>query len=172
MEYHYILLLIFVLIAFYTDARKGIIPNILTFSFMIVGILYHLINNGVSGLIFSLFGLIVGFVVLFILYVIGAVGAGDVKLFCAIGAISGVEFLLYSCMYSIIYAGIIGIIIIIIKKEVIKRLFSTADYIFNILLIGNFKEKNNFNKNQSLRFPFMYAVMPGVLTSYYYFMVI
>lgn len=169
MEYNYIFLLIFIILAFFTDVRDEKIPNVLTFSGMIVGLLYHLINSGISGLFFSILGLLTGFGILVILYSIGAVGAGDVKLFCAIGALAGLEFLLYACMYSIIYAGIIGIIIIILRKEFFQRIISSMGYLFNILIVKNIKNVNELKKSQSLRFPFMYAVLPGIITAYYYF---
>ncbi|MFD1909231.1 prepilin peptidase [Paenibacillus rhizoplanae] len=58
------------------------IPNWITLPALIGGLLLQLIINGWQGLLFSLCGSGAGFLLLLIMYFIGAVGAGDVKLFC------------------------------------------------------------------------------------------
>lgn len=138
MELNYVALFIIILIAFYTDTKKGIIPNSLTFSGIFIGLLYHLVFNGLDGLISSLIALLIGFTIFSILYFLNTVGAGDVKLFGAIGALTNTQVVLYIFVYSIIFAGIIGLCIIVYKRKALNY-----------------------------RFPFMYAVLPGTIVTYY-----
>jgi prepilin peptidase CpaA len=172
MGIEYMLLAIFLCLAFYTDIKRTKIPNILTVSGAFAGLGYHFIYKGTDGIFFSFLGLIVGFGVFFLLYLFGAVGAGDVKLFGAIGALTGIEFVLYSSMYSILYAGLIGIVIVLIKKEFVTRIVHLFKHLFYLLLLKDIKSISSIKKSESYRFPFMYAVLPGVITCYYYFFIV
>jgi prepilin peptidase CpaA len=164
----YSLLAALVAWAFVTDARSTRIPNYLTACGTAAGLLLNLIAGGWSGLLAAFAGFACGFGILFVLYMLGAVGAGDVKLFGAIGAISGGEFVLNGIMYSILYAGGIGVVILLLRREFmhgIKRVYSA---LFGFFLLRHFKNLGYVKQADSLRFPFMYAVVPGVITAGYY----
>lgn len=163
---HY-LLIILIIVAFIIDIKKQIIPNKLTAIGCLVGLLYHFMNKGVVGLLFSLAGLISGFIALLLLFIFKAIGAGDVKLFAAVGALTGTEFVINSAMYSVIYAGLIGIIILLARKEFMKRMTRMVDYLFHSIILLDFKFPS-LQRKECLTFPFMYAVLPGVLTVYAY----
>jgi prepilin peptidase CpaA len=151
-------------IAFFTDIRQRIIPNWLTLSAVLCGILFHIMADGMNGLLFSAWGLFCGFGILFILYLFGALGAGDVKLFAAIGALAGVEFVMNSIIYAMIYAGLIGFIILIIQKKFIQRLLWVVYTIFSLLVMKEWKAFHSLPQNQMLHFPFMWAVLPAIIT--------
>ncbi|HEY0828977.1 MAG TPA: A24 family peptidase [Bacilli bacterium] len=163
---HY-LLITFIIAAFITDIRKQIIPNKLTAIASLAGLLWNLINKGLEGLLFSLAGLISGFVALLLLFLFKAIGAGDVKLFAAVGAIAGTEFVIHSVIYSVIYAGLIGMVILLARKEFVKRMARIIVYIFHSIVLLDLKFLV-LKKKECLTFPFMYAVVPGVLTVYIY----
>lgn len=164
-------LAILLLIASYFDIKTSKIPNWLTMSGIAVGLLLHLIQNGVAGLSFSAIGLLVGGGVFMILYFFRALGAGDVKLFAAIGALVGTEFVLYSMMYSIVYAGVIGLIILLFTRSFMKRMLQVIFYLFETILSRDTKRLSKFKRKRSIRFPFMYAALPGVITTYCMFII-
>ncbi|MDK8181846.1 A24 family peptidase [Paenibacillus sp. UMB4589-SE434] len=170
MPFQYYLLVVFALIAFYTDATKQRIPNWLTLTGFVVGVAFHLIGNGWNGLLFSLLGAGVAFVVLVLLYVFKAIGAGDVKLFVAIGAITGMEFSLYSIMYSIVYGGLIGLVILLWKQQFFIRIRGLFGYLFRVAAFRDKEAVTSIAKQKNLQFPFMYAVLPGITTTWYYFL--
>jgi prepilin peptidase CpaA len=167
---HFYLLLIILLLAFYIDVRSSKIPNYLTVSGICLGIGYHILDSGLSGITFSLLGFIVGFGVLFLLYLCKALGAGDVKLFGAIGALSGAEFVVQSMMYSILYAGVLGACILLIRKELIYRIKNVFFRLLSFIFIRHDDSIRSIKKEEIIRFPFMYAVLPGVFTAYYFYM--
>ena len=164
----YVLLSILIGIAFWTDARRSLIPNGITMSGVATGLLYHSWADGWPGLAQSLLGLAAGFAVLVLLYALGALGAGDVKLFAAIGAITGFTFVLYSMMYSILYAGVIGIILLVWKRQLLRRGLRLVHWLFLLLIHRDAALLRTMKHQDTLRFPFMYAVLPGVLTAGYY----
>ncbi|MCI5208700.1 MAG: prepilin peptidase [Candidatus Electrothrix sp. ATG2] len=82
-------LLIILIICTVIDLSHHRIPNQLTCPTLLVALLMYSLNSGVDGLLFSLSGAAMGFVVFFLPYLMGAVGAGDVKLMTAVGAVLG-----------------------------------------------------------------------------------
>lgn len=72
-----------------TDIRNHRVPNWLTFSGMVVGLASYFLTGGFGGLLFSAEGLILGFALLIPFYMAGGMGAGDVKLLAAVGALLG-----------------------------------------------------------------------------------
>jgi len=104
-------------IAVYHDLRFRRIPNWLTFPAMIAGIVYHTYAGGMSLLLWSLFGMLLGFAVFFGFYIIGGMGAGDVKLMAAIGSLLGPRDVLYAAAYTAIAGGVYALILIVAKKE-------------------------------------------------------
>jgi prepilin peptidase CpaA len=62
------------------------VPNLLTASMVVSGIVYHGVTTGLGGLQSSLLGALFGFGILFFLYLLGGVGAGDMKLMAGAGA--------------------------------------------------------------------------------------
>ena len=84
-----IILVIVVLTAVMTDLRSYKIPNWLTVPAMGGGLLAHILLDGQAGLIFGLQGLGLGLGLFVIFYLMGGMGAGDVKLMAAVGSILG-----------------------------------------------------------------------------------
>ncbi len=67
------------------DLRTQKIPNWLTVPFCLAGIAFNLIWQGWAGLQVSLLGFAAGFAIMFVLWLIGGGGAGDLKLMAALG---------------------------------------------------------------------------------------
>jgi prepilin peptidase CpaA len=72
-----------------TDLQRAKIPNWLTLPTILTGFATHSFVNGLPGLFYSLQGLGIGFAFFFILYCLGGLGAGDVKLMAAVGTLIG-----------------------------------------------------------------------------------
>jgi prepilin peptidase CpaA len=168
MGYYLIPLFLVLGVAMYFDLRYHKLPNWLTMGGLATGFLYHLIASGLDGLLYSVIGMLVGGGIFMVLYLFKAIGAGDVKLFASIGAIVGTEMVLYTMMYSIVYAGLIGILILLFTKTFLKRMTAAVFEFIGSALSRDWKGLEEYKKTKSIRFPFMYAVLPGVLTAMYY----
>jgi prepilin peptidase CpaA len=163
-----ILLAVFMLTAFISDASRSLIPNVLTVSAAVGGLLYHLALDGWNGVLDSIIGLFVGFIIILVLYMFGALGAGDVKLFAALGAMMGTVFVWQSIMYSLIYAGVIGVLLLIVRKKLLPSGKRMADMLISIVVFKDFLPLKKMKQQELLQFPFMYAVLPGVCTAWFY----
>jgi prepilin peptidase CpaA len=75
----------YTLLAAIQDIRFRRIPNWLTVTALLLGLVYQLGFYGVSGLIDAGSGFALGFGTLFVLWLMGGGGAGDVKLLGALG---------------------------------------------------------------------------------------
>ncbi|MUG44034.1 prepilin peptidase [Paenibacillus woosongensis] len=156
--------------AFITDIRTMKIPNVITITGTVLGIAYHGISGGSAGFIFAIKGAAVGFGVVAILYAVRAVGGGDVKLFAGIGAWVGVPLTLSVLMYSILAAGCIGILILICRREAVRRLGGILRSILGVIMLRSISPIRSFTvQNKPLTFPFMLAVLPGAIMAVYYF---
>jgi prepilin peptidase CpaA len=101
-----VLLAVVLVIAIYTDLRSSRIPNWLTFPAMGVAILAHTWLAGLPGALFSLGGLGTGLGLFLLIHLSGSIGAGDVKLMAAVGAMVGPYGALLSGLLAIMVGGV------------------------------------------------------------------
>lgn len=101
-----------ILIAYY-DVRYRRIPNPFVLATLISGLAINSIFGGLNGLLMSLGGCALAFILMFMLHVFGAMGAGDVKLFAAIGAVTGAPLVLPTFVVVIITGGVLAMVSII-----------------------------------------------------------
>lgn len=148
------------LICFYTDIRFRKILNIVTLPTIVLGLVYNIFNTGFEGFLFSGKGFFVGLVLLLIPYLLGGMGAGDVKLMVAIGTLMGTSFVFYSFIYTALIGGFIALLLIIKAKgftNVIKSTFVNIVY-FRSNLGSIIKPKD---KKDSISFPYGIAIVFG-----------
>lgn len=91
------------------DYKWRRIPNFITFPALGLGLLAHAISAGWGGLVFSLKGLAVGGGAFLIFYLMGAIGAGDVKLMGSVGACLGAERILTALMLTVFIGGLMAL---------------------------------------------------------------
>jgi len=122
-----------------TDYRSKRIPNGITYPTMGFAILYHAVLAGQSGLYYSLSGLSIGIAILFIPYLMGGIGAGDVKFLGALGALTGPSGVLYITLYAALAGGVYAIVFLFVDEGFRKRFFwKHFSMIKNLLFFGRF----------------------------------
>ncbi len=97
----------------YYDVRYRRIPNAFVLAAFSGGLAMNTILGGLHGAYSSLSGCALAFVLMFMLHVFGAMGAGDVKLFAAIGAVTGSELVLPTFIVVILTGGLLALVSII-----------------------------------------------------------
>lgn len=120
------LLFTVVFIALVTDLKERRIPNWLTFSGAGLGLLLNIVFYGWNGLTNSLLGGVVGLLLLLIPFIMGGIGAGDVKLLGAIGFITSMNFVLLTMLWTAIAGGIIALAYMLYKKQLLIRWLKTG----------------------------------------------
>lgn len=100
--------------AAYVDYSTHKIPNTLTVSIALFGLLAHTLDSGLTGLLLSLAGLAAGMILMLPGYALQATAAGDVKLMAALGSLLGPARILDALIYSIFFAGVLGMALALI----------------------------------------------------------
>ncbi|MEB3102685.1 A24 family peptidase [Ferviditalea candida] len=158
------LLSLLILAASFTDFRWRTIPNWLTGTTAGFGLVFNLAVNHREGLLFALSGLAAGLMTVGVFYLMHAVGAGDVKLFAAVGAVAGAGFTLYCLMYSVIYAGIIGMVMLLLRKQMFQRMAGWLRTMLCAVVLRTLQPVLQTDSKGLTTIPFMIAVLPAFVT--------
>ena len=108
-------------IAVYVELKENRIPNWLTFSGMVLGLAISYLQ-GKAFLWSSLGGFAIGFGFLFMFYIFGGVGGGDVKLMGAAGALMGAQLIKPALFYTAAIGAFMALMMVIWRKDFWLRL--------------------------------------------------
>jgi prepilin peptidase CpaA len=95
-----------------TDIAHRRIPNVITYPLAACGLVFHFASAGTNGLIFALTGIIAGATMLLPFYLMGGMGAGDVKLMAASGSILGPAGIFTAALYSALAGGLYALLVL------------------------------------------------------------
>lgn len=121
-----------VLIAYY-DVRYRRIPNLIVLGTLVVGLAVNGIHGGWSSLGASMAGCALAFALMFILHLFGAMGAGDVKLFAAIGALIGMKMVLPTFLIILLTGGLLALVSMVYSRTVRTTMFGVARIFYGLL---------------------------------------
>jgi prepilin peptidase CpaA len=124
-----LLLIALLILAAVIDTRSYRIPNWLTVSGMVLGLVCNTWPGvtGATGFLMALAGLGAGLAVLLPLYVLRMTGAGDVKLMAMVGAFVGVQQILQAAVLTFIAGGLVAIGFALWRKA-LGRMVANAYY--------------------------------------------
>lgn len=163
------------------DLRERRIPNVIVFPAALVGMIMHCLGHGWSGLLFSLKGFGVGFLLLFVPYFVGrtvglrTMGAGDVKFLAAIGAFLGGTDVLRALLAALLSYPVLAAISVLRERKVkltwlrFRRVFCN----FFGILVPSLKlyairlESQDDQSLTSVTTPFGAALAAGTLVALY-----
>ena len=97
----------------YHDVRYRRIPNPFVLATLVTGLTLNLAVGGWQGGLNSIGGCLLAFVLMFMLHVFGAMGAGDVKLFAAIGSILGAQLVLPTFIVVVLTGGLLALVVVV-----------------------------------------------------------
>jgi prepilin peptidase CpaA len=111
------------------DLRRQKIPNAVTYPTMAMAVGCHSLSGGLEGLCFSAGGLGLAIALFIIPYLHGGMGAGDVKLMGAAGAIFGPKGICIVCILAVLSGGVYGMILFAMNQKytasLLRRLWAT-----------------------------------------------
>src|SRR4249920_931910 len=94
-----------------TDFRSRRIPNVLTFGASAAAIVFFGFTNGWAGSLWSMAGWAVGCGLFLPWFLLGGMGAGDVKLLAALGAWVGPATAVWIALYAGIAGGVLALVV-------------------------------------------------------------
>ncbi len=161
-------LMITLLISSVTDLYQRRIPNLVTGPAILMALLTHGYIGGLDGFLFSLQGLLLGFIIFLIPYLLGGMGAGDVKLMSVVGAVLGWGQTLMALLFIAVCGGIIALGMMISQgttRQTLSRLFMA------LLFLGAHGDSSllKVNKeNTQEGIPYALAITGGVSLFFIY----
>lgn len=104
------------------DYRIKKIPNALVVPVVLAGFLFRFQRDGAGGILLYLLGAILITALLYPLYIIGGIGAGDVKLLGAAAGYFPFERIFLFSFVSLLIAAIISLVKLLVNKNFRERL--------------------------------------------------
>ena len=152
-----------IIIAYY-DVRYRRIPNSFVMATLVSGIAVNTIFGGLAGLYGSLGGCALAFIMMFMLHIFGAMGAGDVKLFAAIGAVTGAHLVLPTFLVVVLTGGLLAVISIV-RAGVVRATMHRVLQIFVGMLPGWEMPRFAIPTDRRLTLPYGVAITLGSIIS-------
>jgi prepilin peptidase CpaA len=111
------------------DLRTRRVPNQLTLSIAALGLTLAAARVTGIGLAGSLAGLAVGALLMLPGHFIGATGAGDVKLFAAIGTLLGPAHIAAAFVYTALAGGLLAVVVAVRRRRLQETMERTAAFV-------------------------------------------
>jgi prepilin peptidase CpaA len=128
----YSMLIALILIAAIYDAVTQRIPNWTSLIIVALGLGWNIFSAEGLGIQDSGLGLLAGFVLMLPSYVFGGMGAGDVKLIAAIGAVVGINLVLDLVLYSYLAMFVMAMLFIVVKGDLVKLLLRLRTLVYGL----------------------------------------
>ncbi len=145
------------------DVRTRRIPNLLTGPALLLGIAVNAVWHGGAGALNGLEGMAVAGALLLPGWLLGWMGAGDVKLVAAVGAWLGFPLGVFAALASLMAGGVIALIVAA-RKGVLKRSLWGAAMLGSWVTTGPLQSAPP-PVTSGVRFPFACAVLAGSVTA-------
>lgn len=152
-----------VIISYY-DVRYRRIPNAFVLATLGGGVAINTIFGGLQGGMSSLGGCLFAFSLMFVLHVFGAMGAGDVKLFAAIGSVTGAQLVLPTFLVVVLVGGLLSVALML-RAGAIRQTMQRVLQILLGLLPGWELPRFSVPADRRLTIPYGVAITFGSLIS-------
>jgi prepilin peptidase CpaA len=146
----------------YYDVRYRRIPNVFVLVALISGLVANALLDGWGGMAGSLAGCAAGFGLMLILHLFGALGAGDVKLFAAVGAVIGLQRVLPAFLIVLMTGGVLAVLMML-RAGTVRETMHRVAYIFYSVLFHRRVPQFVMPADKKQTIPYGVAIMLGSL---------
>ena len=147
----------------YFDVRHRRIPNKIVLPTLICGLSLNTFGHGWSGLLSSVEGCLLAFGLMLMLYFFGAMGAGDVKLFAAIGSIIGLGLVLKTFVVVVVLGALLAMVSMVFTGT--ARVTMQRVYLILVGFLPGWKMPRYEVTPDRHTIPYGVAIMLGTLIS-------
>ena len=121
------------LVVIYYDVRYRRIPNVAVLTALLAGFAINTFFSGFQGTLGSLYGFALAFFPMLLLHIFGAMGAGDVKLFGAVGAVLGIGLVPVTLILVVMIGGALAVYSMVRSGTVFTTLHGVLRILVGIL---------------------------------------
>lgn len=151
--------------ALYYDLRYQRIPNKLCLATLSIGFIINTLFYSWPGLTAAFLGALLALTILLPAYAFRLIGAGDVKIMIAIGAISGPLLIAWSIVFAIIFGAFTSILLALRKVGLTGLKLTLSRYKYTLYLGQYFKPEAG--DMGAVKVPYAPALMLGWLLACY-----
>lgn len=137
------------------DLRAARVPNLITIPAICLGLGLNAYLLGWGAFKDAVLGAALGTILLLVPFALGGIGAGDVKLMAAVGALNGSCFVFHSFLYSAVAGGLLALIVASVRgrlRSVVGGLYTGS------IVSGGF--------SSGLTIPYAVAILVGTTAAY------
>ncbi len=156
----YIICSVFLLVINYTDFKSYRIKNAAVLPMLVIGLVLGLVGQSFPA---HLYGMLLP-LILFPLYALKMLGAGDIKAFCAIGAVMGVSFVIRTMLFSFLCGGVLAAVFMLCNRIFAERFRCLWEYVKQCFSLGKFLPYA-YGKSEKSVFRFSYAISLGFVAA-------
>ena len=154
----------------YMDVRYRRIPNKQVLMILLCGIAMNAFFGGWRGVFASLLGMVIAFALMITLHILGTMGAGDVKLFSAIGAVLGSSLVLPTFVIVAVTGGILAICKMVYERRAAVTILRVGQF-FVGLLPGQTVPRLSIPADPTYTLPYAVPICFGSVVSFFLFRV-
>ena len=154
----------------YMDVRYRRIPNRQVLTILLCGIAVNAFFGGLAGTFASLLGMVLAFALMLTLHILGTMGAGDVKLFSAIGAVLGSSLVLPTFVIVAVTGGILAICKMVYERRAAVTIQRVGQF-FVGLLPGQTVPRFSIPADPTYTLPYAVPICLGSVVSFFLFRV-
>lgn len=154
-------LVVMLVLSSIVDLKHHKIPNVFSAFTALYGVSVHAYVG--AGLLLPLSGMAIGLIIFLPFHIGGGMGAGDVKLMSAIGAVLGMD-VVYAAGLSLITGSLFGLFLLFLPSEGREALKAYARMVFRLFRWGVWTyEKPAQDHVRAKQFPYAVAIATGTL---------
>ncbi|WP_291315217.1 prepilin peptidase [Desulfuromonas sp.] len=144
-----------------TDTLYAKIPNLLNLALVLAGVGFNVWATGLPGLLFSLGGLALGLGLLLPFYLMGGMGAGDVKALAALGALIGPSDIFQVFLLMAMFGGLMAIVHYALAHNLRKKCAAGWLTLRTFFITRDIESLKPDRSSEKLRFPYAAAIAFG-----------
>ena len=158
-------LIVLVSLSAWSDVRTRRIPNSLTVTGAAAGLFLHIFYDGASGTVQSLAGAAFGLAIFLVFYIAGGMGAGDVKLFGAVGAFAGPQAMVVVFFFTALLGVIAAMALALWRGRLRETLARAGEMLIGMGRLRLDELRAAAASPDSLRLPYGAVIAGGTLFS-------
>ena len=144
------------------DVRSRRIPNYLTGPAILCGLVLHLALGGTVELGRSCMGGLIAGALFLIFFIVGGMGAGDVKLMAAIGCLAGTEYIGNIVLGTVISGAAIALALALHRRILRETLANVLDLVLHHSVAGMRRHPElNISNPDTVRLPYAVPIAIG-----------
>ena len=148
------------------DIRTDRIPNSIIVVGFLTGMIYQSIHHGIYGILQGMASAMIPFIVLFPIFTIRGLGAGDIKLLAVAGTFLSVDKSKHCLIFSLIFGAVFALIKMLYQRNFIERIQYFISYVRRVYETGHFfkynTEATDATSKIHMSIPILLAVLLGI----------